>query len=159
MKTEQPVQVDDLCDYIIIKCNEAGCLLSNLKLQKLLYYADAWHLAFYGKKLINVKFQAWIHGPVNREVFDRFAHYKSLYSDIGIEDTRKEFDISIIEDSREHVDKILEAYGKFTGSQLEDITHKEEPWLKAREGYRPSQRCEEEIDDSIVEKYYRSRLS
>ena len=159
IKESSPLDINAVCDYIITKCSEAGCVLNNLKLQKLLYYADAWHLAFYGKKLVNGNFQAWIHGPVNREIYDRFLNTKSLYSDISLEDVTEGFDASHLENYREHIDKIVEAYGKFTGSQLEDMSHKEEPWLKAREGYRPSQRCEIELDNEIVAKYYKSRLN
>ncbi|TOQ47934.1 hypothetical protein CGG93_25660 [Vibrio parahaemolyticus] len=58
-----------------------------------------------------------------------------------------------------HIDTILEAYGKFSGAQLEEMTHREKPWLEARQGYRSSQRCEEYLDNSIIRDYYKSRLS
>ncbi|MDP3588931.1 MAG: DUF4065 domain-containing protein, partial [Methylobacter sp.] len=122
------ININDLCDYIIIKSNEAGSSLSNLKLQKLAYYADAWYLAFFGEKLVDCDFEAWIHGPVSRELYNRFAPNKSLYSDITIEDSRQNFDIVSIGDNVEHIDKILEAYGKFSGAQLEEMAHREEPW-------------------------------
>ncbi len=155
----KPISIDDLCDYIIIKSTEAGSSLSNLKLQKLAYYADAWNLAFYGSKLVNCNFLAWIHGPVSREIYDRFATNKSLYSEITLDDINESFDIRSLGDKVEHIDTIIEAYGKFSGAQLEEMTHREKPWIEARKGYRPTERCNEAISEEITRDYYKSRLA
>ncbi|HHH1496608.1 Panacea domain-containing protein [Yersinia enterocolitica] len=152
------ININDLCDYIIFRSAEAGSELSNLKLQKLAYYADAWHLAFYDEKLVNSSFQAWIHGPVSREIYDRFSSRKSLYADITISDCQPDFEQSKIMDKKAHIDSVLEVYGKYTGAQLEEMSHREEPWLKAREGYRDTQRCEVVINSELVKEYYKKRL-
>ncbi|WP_217533081.1 Panacea domain-containing protein [Vibrio metschnikovii] len=152
------ISVNELADYLIVKCDEAGSSLSNLKLQKLAYYADAWHLAFYGEKLIDSDFEAWIHGPVNRELYNRFSSEKSLYSDMLLSDCSETFSIDSIADKVEHIDSVLATYGKFSGAQLEEMTHREEPWIQARAGYRPTQRCEIKISNEVVEEYYKSRL-
>lgn len=154
------INIKELCDYIITKISASGETMSNLKLQKLAYYADAWYLAFFDEKLVDEGFQAWIHGPVSRAIYNRFSSSKSLYSDITIADCTPGFDLSSIPaKAAAHIDSVLEVYGAFTGAQLEDMTHKEEPWIKAREGYRPSERCEEIIDRDITRDYYRSRLN
>lgn len=154
------ININQLCDYIITKISASGETMSNLKLQKLAYYADAWYLAFFDEKLVEEGFQAWIHGPVSRAIYNRFSSSKSLYSDITIADCTPGFDLSSIPvAAAAHIDSVLEVYGAFTGAQLEDMTHKEEPWIKAREGYRPSERCEEIIDRNITRDYYRSRLN
>ncbi|WP_187487352.1 Panacea domain-containing protein [Duffyella gerundensis] len=153
------INIKDLCDYIIVKSAEAGSELSNLKMQKLAYYADAWHLAFYNEKLIDENFQAWIHGPVSRQIYDRFLATKSLYSEITISDCSSDFDESRIASKKAHIDSVLEAYGKFTGAQLEEMTHREEPWIKAREGYRSTQRCEAQLDNDVIRDYYKQRLA
>jgi len=152
--------INDACDYIIMKLTEAGQDLNNLKLQKLLYYVQAWHLAFYGKPLYKDKedFQAWIHGPVSREIYDRFQD-KGLYSEITEDNMTKDYDFTIlVEKELSHIDVILETYAVFSGTQLEHMTHEEEPWIKAREGYRPSERCEVNIDNKLMESYYKQRL-
>jgi uncharacterized phage-associated protein len=154
------ITINQLCDYIITKISASGETMSNLKLQKLAYYADAWYLAFFDEKLVDEGFQAWIHGPVSRAIYNRFSSSKSLYSDITIADCTPEFDLSSIPAAAAaHIDSVLEVYGAFSGAQLEDMTHKEEPWIKAREGYRPSERCEEVIDRNITRDYYRNRLN
>ena len=82
------MNINDVCDYIILQLSEAGEYLNNLKLHKLLYYVQAWHLAFYGERLFDGGFQAWIHGPVNREIYDRFKETKSLYSEVDENDIK-----------------------------------------------------------------------
>lgn len=150
---------NDVCDYVIQRLCAAGECVNLLKLQKLMYYIQAWSLAFYDKPLFSGHFQAWVHGPVNRELYDRFADSKSLYSEVTVEDVLPEFDVERIdEDDRGHIDAILDAYARFTGNQLEDMTHREEPWLKARNGIRPTERCEREIDEQLMATYYRQRL-
>jgi len=153
------MNINQVCDYIIVQVTEAGENLNLLKLQKLLYYTQAWHLAFYGKTAFDGKFQAWIHGPVNRTIYDRFSRNRSLYSEITEDDVQPGFDSrKIPKPLRSHIDIVLETYAKFSGSQLEEISHRETPWQSARRGYRPSQRCEVVIDESVMKDYYKSRL-
>jgi uncharacterized phage-associated protein len=154
-----PTFRDGVCDYVIHRLCAAGSHLNFLKLQKLMYYVQAWYLAFYGKPLFPGKFQAWVHGPVNRELYDRFKPTKSLYSEVSSTDVFPGFDPSLLPDEvRNHVHSVLDVYAQYTGSQLEEMTHREEPWLKARIGCRPAERCEREIDESLMASYYRSRL-
>lgn len=151
--------VDDACDYIIIKTFEEGHGLSLLKLQKLLYYVQAWHLAFYDRPMFPARFQAWVHGPVNRRIYDRFKDTKSLYSEVDRSAVRSSFDLDALSnDEKRHIDSVLEAYAGLTGTQLEEMTHNEDPWVRARVGYPPSARCEQEIDESLMTTYYRQRL-
>lgn len=75
--------INDIVDYIINRFERGGKNdLTMLKLQKLLYYAQAWYLVNKGKnkRLFIGKFEAWVHGPVNREIFNRFKETHSLYS-------------------------------------------------------------------------------
>lgn len=59
---------------------------------------------------------------------------------------------------KSHVDNVLDSYASFTSSKLEIMTHQEDPWLKAREGYNEYQRCEVEISETIILEYYGARL-
>ena len=54
---------------------------------------------------------------------------------------------------------MLEAYGDLSGSQLEEllVLDREDPWIQARWGYRPTQRCENEIDEKQMATYYQER--
>ena len=65
----------DVANYFLWLANDIGSFVSNLKLQKLVYYAQAWHLALYDCPLFDEDFQAWIHGPVIPELFEKYQHF------------------------------------------------------------------------------------
>lgn len=153
--------INSVCDYVIFRTTgEGNGSLSHLKLQKILYYIQSWSLAFDKTPLFNGKFQAWIHGPVNREIYDRFKDTKYIYSSIDMKDvTQKDLNFPDLgEADKDHINAVLETYAPFTDSQLEKMTHDEQPWLEARDGYEPFQRCEEEIKELTMQNYYASRL-
>lgn len=153
------MDINDACDYVIVKLNSTDEVLSHLKLQKLLYYIQAWHLAFEKKPLFSSNFQAWVHGPISKEIFDRFKADKSLYSDITIDDLRAEFDISSLNEmDTEHINEVLDAYAKFRGVQLEEMSCKEQPWISARKGVNIMARSENIIDNDEMIIYYSARL-
>lgn len=152
--------IHDVVDYILVRLDEGGVGLSLLKIQKLLFYVQAWRLAFGKGPFFVGRFQAWIHGPVNREVYDRFKDDFSLYSMLGVNAiTNEKVGEVFSEEERLHIDEVLEAYGRFSGTQLEAMTHSEKPWQTAREGYRPSQRCENPINEDLMEAFYQQQLA
>ena len=75
------ITINEVCDYIIFRLKSEGKgSLNHLKLQKLLYYVQAWHLAFYGETFsLMENFKAWIHGPVNRTIYNRFKKILSTF--------------------------------------------------------------------------------
>ena len=151
--------IDDAADYIILRLVSGGERVNLLKLQKLVYYAQAWNLAIREQPLFDAKFQAWVHGPVSRKLYDRFAESKSLYSPVSETDLQAGFSPDRISPAdRAHIDAVMEVYAPFSGSQLEEMTHQELPWQSARRGFEPSQRCEIEMDESLMTTYYSQRL-
>lgn len=151
--------INDVVDYVIVKLNESGKPLNLLKLQKLIYYIQAWSLALKKEPLFQGKFQAWVHGPVNRQIFDRFKETHSLYSSVDIHDVQKTFDMSSMDNENiNHINAVLEAYGDFAGYQLEELTHREEPWIAARGDISTSERCETELDEALMGEYYSKRV-
>lgn len=153
--------IHDVTDYVICRLVDGGVHVNQLKLQKLLYYVQAWHLAHQGRPLVQGRFQAWVHGPVNREIFDRFRGSKMLYSPMGREDVRQGFnsDVALRPEERAFIDAVLEVYAPLSGDQLEALTHREDPWMTARGGRSPDERCEQEIDEGIMGAYYKARLT
>ena len=152
--------INQICDYVILRLKqEEDMPLSNIKLQKLLFYIQAWHLAFKKNKLFDGDFQAWVHGPVNRQIYDRFNSSKYLYSEINITDIQ---DLDVIAklsvEEILHINKVLEVYAPYSGVDLEEMTHKEEPWISARNGYAANERCEEIIDNVLLGEYFRKRI-
>lgn len=115
-------------DYIIRFSHEHGDLVTNLKLQKLLYYAQAWHLVFYDEPLFNERFEAWVHGPVQPDVYRDFKQFgwNPITYDPG--------DIRLDETIKRHLDEVMEVYGGISSYNLERLTHQEDPWKNARRG-------------------------
>lgn len=151
--------IDNVCDYIIVRLAEAESCSNVLKIQKLLYYCQAWNLAFHNELLFEGNFEAWIHGPVNKDIYNRFRDTKSLYSQVTEEDILRSFNpADISEQDKLRINNVLDVYASFSGTQLEEMTHKEDPWTRARSGYRPSQRCDVPIDENLMKSYYAARL-
>lgn len=150
--------LNNVSDYIVVKLSDGRSALNVLKLHKLVYYVQAWHLAFTGNRMFNGSFQAWVHGPVSRPLYDRYPD-KSMYSTVGLPDLQGGFDPAILTDlERAHIDAVLEVYGDLAGYQLEEMTHNEAPWIEARNGIAATARSEAIISDETMRDYYRARL-
>lgn len=119
----------DTADFLLVECRERGDILTNLKLQKLLYYAQAWHLTLKNKPLFAEDFQAWVHGPVLPSQYQRFK--KNEWRPILDEITLPKLKDSAVAN---HLVEIVNVFGVETASALELMTHNEQPWKKAREG-------------------------
>ena len=76
---EQPdITCFDVADYFLSLVDEdSGDSISNLKLQKLVYYAQGLHLACFDRPLFNEDIQAWAHGPVIPELYYKYREYAS----------------------------------------------------------------------------------
>ena len=153
------LDVQKVTDLIASRFVAGESTLSVLKLQKLLYYVEAWHVTFFDKMLFNDDFEAWVHGPVCRPVFERFKHErkKFMYSDISSDDfgILNKIDIRDYDHVEAHVENILGTYGGFSGPQLELLTHREPPWLNARGNLAPNQPCTNIISKDSMRGYYK----
>ena len=67
------------------KNNENGDFMSNMKLQKMLYYQQGFHLAYYGTPLFDEEIEAWMYGPVVPCVYEHFKNYGRQGIDPGEE--------------------------------------------------------------------------
>jgi uncharacterized phage-associated protein len=147
-----------VADLILSLANRRGMEMTNLKLQKLLYYAQAWHLAVLDKPLFPERIEAWIHGPVVPPVFGDFKHYRwnpidSTPADVAIEAGDPRWPIS------ECVREVLDAYGGFSGPQLEAMTHQEDPWKEARKGIPSDTPSTSVISHEAMIRFYRPQLT
>lgn len=151
--------VNLVADYVILRLNsDEKVNLINLKLQKLLYYLQAWSLGINQKVFLRCTFEAWVHGPVSRELYDRFKSSHSLYSFITVSDVvHPNPEAEIAPDDIEFINYILDNYAGYSGAELESMTHKEEPWLEARNGCAPMQSCNKKISEETMKKYYGAR--
>ena len=99
--------------------------ITHLKLQKLIYYAQAWSLANNSTPLFKNEILAWDHGPVIREIFDKYKKHRRFTIHLSDEDT----ETKIEDEHQKTLDFVWKTYGKFHGKFLEELTHQEYPWL------------------------------
>lgn len=134
--------------------------MSHLKLQKLLFYCDAYHLAYFDQELMEDKFEAWMHGPVSRKVYnslkDKSMLYAELsYSESSFDDADKEF-AKLTHDQQDLITSVLKDLSAWTGMELERATHKERPWIEAHKGYAEADKCLEIISKEITRDFYKT---
>jgi uncharacterized phage-associated protein len=118
--------------------------ISNLKLQKLLYYAQGFHLAITGRALFDEDIRVWEHGPVVPAVWREYNHY----AERPIPRPR-DFNPRVLnEDTRSLLDEVSSVYGQFSAWRLREMTHAEPPWKNT-----PSQAV---ISQAVMEAYFKT---
>ena len=128
--------------------------MSTMKLQKMVYYSQAWSLVFDNRKLFEDDIEAWANGPVVRTLFDM---HRGMYT-IGAELKSYGNSDNLDSAAKETIDKVIEAYGHLDANQLIALTHKERPWREAREGVPDFARCDRVISTDTMQEYYSARL-
>jgi uncharacterized phage-associated protein len=109
--------------FVSLVDEDAGDSISNLKVQKLLYYAQGAHLAVYGDPLFAEAIKAWAHGPVVPQVYHQYRQYGA--GPIPVESVDLD---QYSPEIREILDEVNSVYGQFTASKLRAMTHQEPPW-------------------------------
>ena len=146
-----PVELLAVIAYIFSALHE----VTPLTLQKLLYYIQGNYAAIYDKPLFDAPCEAWVHGPVYRNVYNLFRDFK--YN--PIDDDRfvplKERALPLTPEAKEVVDRVLDTFGMYSGKVLESITHKEAPWLDARKGFLPDETSHAEISLDAMKSYFK----
>ena len=122
--------VIDIANWIVsLSEPDKGDLMSNLRLQKLLYYTQGFSLAMHNKPIFNENIEAWDYGPVIPVAYHYFKKYGSGY--IPPEDVHK-IDLSIEEEDL--IFEVWDAYGQFSALRLVELTHNEPPWITTERG-------------------------
>lgn len=138
------VSVFDVASYILTKTGS----MTAMKLQKLVYYSQAWSLVWDDEPLFREPIQAWVNGPV---VPDLYKAHKGQYL---VESLKKGNPDALTDNQKDTVDSVLKHYGAKSSQWLSDLTHMEDPWKLAREGLDDGDRCEQEISHASMAEYY-----
>ena len=147
------MKVLDLANYLLSLIDrDKGDTISNLKLQKLLYYVQGYYLAYFDKPLFDEKIEVWTYGPVVPEIYKK-------YKDFGCECLPLDnlvFDISNLSNEELNViQNVFKVYNDYSASTLVSMTHKELPWLNSLEnGLAVSNKIS--IDD--MKKYFKTQI-
>lgn len=146
-------RASDVAKWFIAKAAESGDLTTHLKVQKLLYYGEAWSQALTGQELFNEDLQAWAHGPVVPEVFKEYREHSWNALPIPSKDEVPVFD-SEVEDV---LNQVFDTYGDLSAKTLEHMSHKDEPWINARGGRAEEERCETIIPKSEIGNFFKRK--
>ena len=143
----------EIANYFIYVANETGSFISNLKLQKLVYYAQAWHLGIYDTPLFDEEFEAWVHGPVIPSLFEEYKEFR--WTPILKEVKKPGFPKKI----EEFLEEINEIYFLCDGLELELMTTRESPWMESRKGLPRDEHSEAIISKESMRDYYKQRAA
>lgn len=139
----------DVARYFLAQTDEdVGDLISNLKLQKLVYYAQGFHLALFDEPLFPEHIEAWTHGPVVPELYHAYKHYQS-----GAIPAPDDVDFAIYTDqTREFLDEIYSVFGQYSAWKLRNMTHDEPPWQDVAD-------CAGTISHQALKEYFVTRIN
>lgn len=133
-----------IAQYIIDYCSNTNKIISNLKLQKVLYFVQAEFLVDTGHPCFYEDIEAWDFGPVVPEVYFKFRIYGSATIP-----PIKPVHFKISDADRIRINSIVSACSEYTASQLVEITHNQTPWRKAYKKGRNSI-----ISNDSIQKYF-----
>lgn len=109
--------------------NGGGDLMTNLKLQKMLYYEQGFHLAYFNEPLFDEQIEAWQYGPVVPSVYE----YYKTYGRNGLIPDNKVFEF-MVNYEQALFDEVFRVYGAYSAIGLMNMTHTEMPWATTPTG-------------------------
>lgn len=134
-----------IAKYIIWKSHQDGEPVSNLKLQKLLYYVQGFGLAVFNQPVFEEGLYAWALGPVVPQVWAEYKDYGST-----LIPTPDESVIELDPHTKELIDEVYSVYGAYTATALKNMTHQEPPWMGTAQS--------EEISPESMRTFFKTRL-
>ena len=137
----------EVAEYLIHSANlEEDGSLTNLKLQKLLYYVQGFHIALFGEPLFSDSIEAWNYGPAVPSVYREYEPFGT-----GLLPGDDRFNPESIDpQSQDLIDEVYGVYGKYTGTVLTNFTHQEKPWLET------DRSCA--IEPELLRDYFQTQL-
>lgn len=150
LNSKASIKIQMVIHYVL----NAVVEITPLALQKLLYFAQGLSFGINGKELFEDDCEAWVHGPVYPEVYYQYKQYG--YN--PIEDQNAVIfnfsDITLSIKETQLINSVIETFGMYSGKILENITHKENPWIIAREGVESIEYSKNIISKETIKKYF-----
>ena len=137
-----------IAKHIIAKMGD----ITPLALQKILYYVQGFSLGLLNKDMFNTSPEAWVHGPVYKDIYDRFSYYS--YNSIDNAEFTEYKDIKIDKEELKLVDSVIDSFGCYSGKILEKMTHLSLPWAETREGLDEKEPSNKKISNEIIKTYF-----
>lgn len=134
--------------FLMMDSQNEGNGISNLKLQKLVYYAQGFFCAIYGRPLFIEPIEAWTHGPVVPDIYHQYKAYGSNLIPFA-------YDFNISSLTKDEIDlsaEVFRVFGQFEAWKLRDMTHEEAPWIN-------NEKTASEISIDEMMRYFKTRLN
>lgn len=133
-------------NYLILKCED----ITPLALQKALYYIQGFYYAFTGSYIFEEDCEAWVHGPVYRDIFYRYHSYRyEVIERTAVKDCDLLSGMELV-----IIDSVIKYLCCYSGKVLEQFTHMESPWLNARDGLEGDMGSDRIIEKDLIGNYF-----
>lgn len=119
----------DIAKYLLYKANQDGEVITNLKMQKLLYYAQAWYLVNFKRPLFEDKIEAWSFGPVIKSVYQKYKEF--IHMPIIYYDKKGKILKKFSKKDQEFLNEFYNKFINYTAHDLVSLSHSEEPFIEA----------------------------
>ena len=147
--TEDQSKIYLISKHIIAKMED----ITPLALQKILYYIQGFSTYFFDNPIFNDNAEAWVHGPVYREIYDRFSYYR--YNPISKNEFESYNEIdSLSEKEIKLIDSVINNFGVYSGKTLEKMTHITIPWEEGRKELSEEEYSSNIIDTDTMKDYF-----
>ncbi len=140
------ISANDVAAYILQKQER----MTTMKLQKLVYYSQAWALVWDEAYLFEEKIEAWANGPVVRALYNK---HKGQFE---VSTWSSGDALKLSRTQKATINAVIKFYGNKSSQWLSDLTHEEDPWKNARKGLQPGQFGHTEITPASMAEYYGS---
>lgn len=142
-------EVIDVAEYILDKIGT----MTAMKMQKLVYYCQAWHLVWTEHPLFEEKIEAWRNGPIVPELYEIHKGHFKLHPGFFFEKHGSKEPKALVEREKDVIDRVLEYYGHRDPHWLSQLTHMEEPWKTARHKSTHEKQADEITHHAMFEYY------
>ena len=137
--------VQDVIDFILDWARDSGELITNMWLQKLLYFAQGQYLARTGNKLFSDRIEAWQFGPVVPSVYNKYK----IYGTNPIQNNGEGAGVKLTAIENDILYDVLRKYGVYNASELVRQSHNTDPWKNSYTG-----EMHQEITASAMQSYF-----
>lgn len=146
--TETHGKIFDVVNWFLAQTSD-DTPVTHLALQKLLYFTQSWSSVLLDNEIFTDDCQAWVHGAVYPNVYELFKKFKyAPLPKVGETARFKENELRVLEAVKRYYFDI------YSAKALEEICHREEPYIKARLGYTEEEPCRSKIDKESIVLYY-----
>ncbi|SEM26904.1 Uncharacterized phage-associated protein [Butyrivibrio sp. ob235] len=141
---------DSAIEYVALYILNSKYEITNMSLQKLLYYVEAFAEVLLKKRIFVNRCEAWMYGPVYPEIYEKYKTFGSSQIQVDKTDLSDRLSSGVCK----VIDFVLSQFAIYNGVTLKDLSHSEEPWKNAHKGYGEKEHCREIITHDAISEYF-----